>query len=80
MRIIKFSTPACSWCKVVAPHVEGYAKKHDIAVVDVDAEADVTTAEKYGVMTVPVVVFEDGDNILAKAQGFPEIMKLLNEQ
>lgn len=80
MRIVKFSTPSCSWCKVVAPHVEKYAQEHGMELIEVDAEADKATAERYGVMTAPVVVFEDGDKVMAKATGFPEIMKLLNNE
>ena len=81
MKIIKFSTPDCTWCKVVAPHVEEYAKAHDMELVDVDAESDEATAGKYGVMGVPVVVFEDTETgaEMARAKGFPEIMQLIKQ-
>lgn len=33
MKILKFSTPDCQWCKVVAPHVEAYAKETNSELV-----------------------------------------------
>lgn len=81
MKIIKFSTPDCTWCRVVDPHVKNYAKAHELEVVEIDAEADEETAKRYGIMGVPVVVFEDIETgaEMARAKGFPEIMSLISE-
>lgn len=81
MKIIKFATPDCTWCKVADPHVKNYANEHGLEVVEVDAQADEATANKYGIMGVPVVVFEDTETgaEMARAKGFPEIMALISK-
>lgn len=79
MRLLKFSTPTCTWCKVVAPHVNAYAEEHGLEVIEVNAEAeegiDKELTSKHEVMGVPVVVLE-GDTT-QKLTGFQEIMSFV---
>lgn len=85
MQIYKFSTPDCSWCKIVAPHVEGYAKEHGMELTEVNADADTGTDQdkeltgRFGVMSVPTVIIEDNHKEMVKATGYGEIMQLINE-
>jgi len=79
MEILQFSTPDCTWCKVVTPHIEAYANEHGVKLFHVDAIKDKKLADAYGIQTAPVMIFEEGGNVLAKAVGYAEIMKLLNE-
>lgn len=80
MNLLQFSTPDCSWCKVVTPHIEAYVKEHGIKHVHFDAIEDKITASAYDVMTAPVVVIEEDGKVLAKAVGYAEIMTLLNKE
>lgn len=83
MRIYKFSTPSCTWCKVVAPHVEEYAKANNLEIIEVNADAeegkDQELTIKHNVMGVPVVILADEGAVTQKLTGFQEIMSFVKE-
>jgi thiol-disulfide isomerase/thioredoxin len=80
MKILKFSTPDCSWCKVASPHVNRYAEENDLSVEEVDASVNTMKRDQYDVMTVPtVIIADDLGNPLQKLTGYPEIMAFINQ-
>lgn len=88
MKILKFSTPSCTYCKVVSHLVDGYAKNKGYEVQEVNADSDTNDdkdkelTEAFEVMSVPVVVLGiEGDKIenATKLTGLPEIMSFINQ-
>lgn len=79
MKILKFSTPTCTYCKITSPQVNEYAEKHGFEVIEVDASEDTETAGKYEVMSVPVVVLIADTGDVTKLTGFGEIMSHIKE-
>ena len=73
--IIDFNATWCGPCKQFAPIFEAAAKKYagniEFRSVDVDREPEL--AEKYGVQSIPMVVFLDKDgNVLDSNVGLME--------
>ncbi|RXE70471.1 redoxin domain-containing protein [Muribaculaceae bacterium Isolate-002 (NCI)] len=73
--IIDFNATWCGPCKQFAPIFEAAAEKYagniEFRSVDVDREPEL--AEKYGVQSIPMVVFLDKDgNVLDSNVGFME--------
>ncbi len=61
--LIDFSAAWCGPCKQLAPIVEELAKEYDgrLKVANVDVEESQQTALKYGIMSVPTILFlKDG--------------------
>ena len=61
--LIDFSAAWCGPCKQLAPVVEELAKEYDgrLKVAKVDVEESQQTAMKYGIMSVPTLLFlKDG--------------------
>lgn len=80
MKILKFSTPSCTWCKIASPHVNTYAEEHKLGVEEVDASVNTLKRDQYEVMSVPtVVIVDDLGNSLQKLTGYHEIMAFINQ-
>lgn len=59
MEILKFSTPWCGGCKIVAPYFEEFSTLYK--VTNINAEEDREEVEKYKVKNLPsVIVLKDG--------------------
>ena len=60
--VVDFWAAWCGPCRAMSPILEELAsERDDFRVVKVDAEANVATAARYGVMAMPTfVVFRDG--------------------
>ncbi len=57
--LIDFNTPWCGPCKKLTPIVEELAEeyKETVDIYEVDASAEPGIAQKYGVMSIPTLVF-----------------------
>jgi thioredoxin 1 len=64
--LVDFWAAWCPPCRVMHPVLaELAADRDDLRVVKVDAEANVATAARYGVLAMPTfVLFRDGEEVL----------------
>jgi len=79
--LLDFSAEWCAPCKRLAPVVEAiageYASRLKVAHLDIDrAQA---TAVKYGIMSVPTVLFFKGGKVLDQLLGFVPREKLVEK-
>jgi thioredoxin len=63
--VVDFWAAWCGPCRVMSPILEEIAaERDDLRVVKVDAEANLETAARYGVMAMPTfLVFRDGEPV-----------------
>ncbi len=79
--LLDFSAEWCAPCKKLAPIVEAvageYASRLKVAHLDIDkAQA---TAVKYGIMSVPTVLFFKGGKVLDQLLGYVPREKLVEK-
>ena len=75
MAMVDFWATWCGPCKMLAPVIEDIGKKYDgkAVVAKVDVDANPGLAAKYGVMSIPTVIFfKDGKEIDRKVGVMPE--------
>ena len=71
LEIIYFGAAWCSPCKQIKPRVRALADKFEIPMNEYDIDSYGPLAQKYGVMSVPAVVLDDGE-------GFPAVFSPAN--
>jgi thioredoxin 1 len=60
--IVDFWAEWCGPCHAVAPTLERIADEHDIKVVKVNIDEEQGLSQRYGVMSIPLMVlFENGE-------------------
>lgn len=69
IKVLKFSTPWCGNCKALAPIIEEVTKELDIELVEIQADKDIETCEKYNVINVPMLVIEKDGKFVQSVQG-----------
>lgn len=70
-KIIKFSAPWCSSCRVISPIFdvlkEEYSSKISLEDINVDVTPEI--AKKYGVTSLPTILFLEGEEIVNSHKG-----------
>ena len=71
LTIIDVWAPWCGPCKMMMPVIEKLAKEYnvedsDINVVQINADEDTETVEKYQIKGIPTLIFERDGEILAR--------------
>lgn len=81
MKLLKFSTPACNYCKIISPNINAYAEAKGYEVEEVDASKDIQASREYGILGVPAIVILDeaGEQVGDTLIGAPNIMQYINE-
>ena len=74
LTIIDVWAPWCGPCKMMMPVIEKLAKEYnvedsDIKVVQINADEDTETVEKYQIKGIPTLIFERDGEILAREVG-----------
>lgn len=68
VKVLYFSAPWCSPCKVFGPALENASNRLGFQVEKVNVETEMDLAREYDVMSLPTTVwFRDGEAVLAKS-------------
>jgi len=72
VEMIKFGAEWCGPCRMIKPTVNKLMEKYntdgsEVKITDVDVDADASIASKYGVRSIPTMVFlRDGKEVIRK--------------
>ena len=72
--IVDFSVVWCGPCRMMEPVLEELAEKHNVLKVDIDAFSDLTV--KYGVMSVPTLIFFENGVEKNRSVGYKSLEKI----
>ena len=69
--VVDFWAEWCGPCRMMAPHFEAAAKsmKGKINFAKVNVEENMQTAEQFGIMSIPTIIFFKEGEILDKVSG-----------
>ena len=79
MKIIKFQTQSCAPCKMLSPILESISKEFGVEVETINVENDPLMGRKYGVRSVPTLVFEHAGQRTATIIGMTNRKAILHE-
>lgn len=81
--MIDFFAQWCGPCKMLSPVVEELSEElTDVLVCSINTEDEPDIARKYGVMTIPTLVFMKHGNVLEKSVGYRDkshILKIIEK-
>ena len=69
--LVDFSATWCGPCKMLTPIIEELAEENagKVKIGKVDIDQAQNTAAKYGIMSVPTVIYFKGGEVVGSAQG-----------
>ena len=69
--LVDFFARWCGPCKMIAPHVEALAESYpDLKVCRLDVDEATATAIRYGVASIPTLLFFRGVEVVEKLVGY----------
>lgn len=77
--IVDFFATWCGPCKMLSPILEEIGEENkDIKIIKIDVDAYEDLAMKFGIMSVPTLLFYKDGNLINKKIGFCDKEELLN--
>jgi len=69
--VVDFWATWCGPCKMVAPVIEELAKEYDkkVKIGKVDVDENPNTASRFGVMSIPTIMFFKGGRVMDQSVG-----------
>ncbi|MCK9594789.1 MAG: thioredoxin [Candidatus Omnitrophica bacterium] len=69
--VVDFWATWCGPCKMVAPIIDELAKEYDkkVKIGKVDVDESPNTASKFGVMSIPTIMFFKGGKVMEQSVG-----------
>ena len=82
--LVEFYTAGCSMCQAMEPVLGTVARATGVAVGMINPGDDIGLVDRFDISSVPtVVLFEDGDEIARRAEGFvgaDEVVSMLEAE
>jgi thioredoxin 1 len=74
VEVLKFGASWCGPCRVMEPTIKKLEEKYnvegsDIKITDIDVDSDKREAVKYGVRSVPTIIFLKDDDVKERLVG-----------
>lgn len=75
IKVIKFGAEWCSPCTQLEPTIISLKEKYNVEgsgveIISIDIDLDPDTSSKYGIRSVPTILFFKGDEVIDKMVGF----------
>ena len=75
--VVDFWATWCGPCKMQAPILDQFAEAHqDVSVCKVDVDAEPDLAARYGIMSIPTLLFFQNGQLVNKAVGVPTLPQI----
>jgi thioredoxin 1 len=74
MKVIKFGADWCEPCRILEPTIVELKKKYnvegsEVEIISIDVDVDFESSEKYGIRSVPMIIFLKDDVVVDKLFG-----------
>jgi thioredoxin 1 len=84
LALVDFFATWCGPCRMMVPIIEELSEEYKgkVKISKMDVDANVETAQKYGIMSIPtIILFKDGKNIeeLTGAQSKEFLQELIDK-
>ena len=79
IKVLYFTAPWCTPCKVFLPEVEATCKEQGVNLTVYDVHLDAEATQRYSVKSVPTLIILHGEDMRFRASGIMPRQQLINE-
>lgn len=77
IKVIKFGAEWCGPCRMLEPTIISLKKKYnvegsEVEIISADVDRDFEISERYGIRSVPTILFFKDDEVIDKMVGYKE--------